>query len=95
MVSNYRKGLKEGWTIHNSECEICGKKLWGVGLSPDIFHRWENKQRGLESTSEELSDERIIVFKCCHGFHKRCLKNLGQTDSQYECLLDNFNTIDD
>ncbi|CAL9727682.1 vacuolar protein sorting-associated protein 8 [Monosporozyma unispora] len=94
MVNHYQKGLKEGWTIHNSECEICGKKLWGVGLNPEIFHQWEDKQRGLASAPEELSDERMIVFKCCHGFHKKCLNNLGQHDDKYECLLCNINSND-
>lgn len=95
MVSSYRKGISEGWTMHNSECEICGKKLWGVGLSAEIFHQWEDKQRGLESTAEEFSDDRIIVFKCCHGFHKKCLNNLGQRGDKFECLLDNVIPIKD
>ena len=87
MVNKYRMKLREGWTIHNSECEICGKTLWGAGLNPDIFLQWEYKQRALNSTVEQTSNEIIIVFKCCHGFHKKCLGNLGQKDGTYQCLL--------
>lgn len=87
MVNNYQMKLKEGWTIHNSECEICGKTLWGVGLDPDIFLQWEFKQRTLKSTEGQPLNDIIVIFKCCHGFHRKCLNNLGQKEGDYQCLL--------
>lgn len=87
MVNNYQMNLKEGWTMHNSECEICGKILWGVGLNPDIFLQWEFKQRSLISTQKQSPNDIMVAFRCCHGFHKKCLNNLGQKDGNYQCLL--------
>ena len=87
MVNRYRMKLREGWTIHNSECEICGKALWGAGLNPEIFLQWEYKKKAQNSTVEHSSNEIMVVFKCGHGFHKKCLNNLGQKDDDYQCLL--------
>lgn len=87
MVNKYQKKLKEGWAIHNSECEICGKALWGVGLDPDIFLQWEFRQKIQKSTEKRSLNDIMVVFKCCHGFHKKCLNNLGQKDDDYKCLL--------
>lgn len=87
IVRSYTAALQKGWSIRNDECEVCGKKLWGMGLSTMTFNVWENRRRGMEDMSRDIEKLSIIVFTCHHGFHKQCLKNLGQHKDRYSCLL--------
>ncbi|CCF56088.1 hypothetical protein KAFR_0A06530 [Kazachstania africana CBS 2517] len=89
IVNEYRSSLVEGWSIHNDECEVCGKKLWGVGLSPIVFKIWEHKRRKEEIPDVVIENAKLVIFKCNHGFHTKCLENLGQKNGNYECLLCN------
>lgn len=89
IIRSYTAALQKGWSIHNDECEVCGKKLWGMGLSSMTFNVWEDRRRGMEYTIVDIEKIPIIVFACHHGFHQQCLKNLGQHKDRYVCLLCN------
>ncbi|CAI4055750.1 hypothetical protein SUVZ_01G0630 [Saccharomyces uvarum] len=86
LVQLYRKFLSEGWSIHNDDCEVCGKKIWGAGLDPLLFLAWENVQRHQDTISLDLETP-LVIFKCHHGFHQTCLENLAQKPNEYTCLI--------
>ncbi|ODV86622.1 hypothetical protein CANARDRAFT_27050 [[Candida] arabinofermentans NRRL YB-2248] len=90
----------KGWSLMNLECEVCGKSVWGSGISSDNFDLWqENKLLPLkklksneEGDSHDLNTAlvnnlEIIVFQCKHGYHTRCLNNLGVIGSKKSCIL--------
>lgn len=87
----YESTLNEGWPIINDECEVCGKKLWGLGLSTCNFIIWEKKRLyAIKASSESSSaDSGIVSFGCRHLFHRKCLENLGQNGGKYFCLTCN------
>lgn len=85
-VSTYIRKRREGWAIKSYECEVCGKKIWGIGIENKIFDIWE-KNRTLDGKKSEIGDSGILVYSCGHGFHETCLKNMGQHAESYHCLL--------
>ena len=85
-MSTYIRKRREGWAIKSYECEVCGKKIWGIGIENKIFDIWE-KNRSLDGKMSEISDSGILVYSCGHGFHETCLKNMGQHAESYHCLL--------
>ncbi|CCK69699.1 CORVET complex membrane-binding subunit VPS8 KNAG_0C06020 [Huiozyma naganishii CBS 8797] len=88
IVEEYEKKLCQGWSIHSDECDVCGKKLWGVGLDKVYFQLWAASRRKETLPEGLLVDGRLLVFKCNHAFHVKCLKNLGQKDT-FVCLTCN------
>lgn len=88
IIQDYEKKLNEGWTVQNSECHICGKKIWGVGLNPINFLIWESKLRNHECghITGGIEKQKIILFNCSHIFHTECLRNMGQK-KKFFCLM--------
>ncbi|SCU87375.1 LAMI_0D05820g1_1 [Lachancea mirantina] len=89
-VRDYESLVQKGWLIKNAECEVCGNKLWGIGLDSDVFIKWKEARGSGSSNGKDslLEDPKIlIVFRCGHGFHLNCLIRLGQTKLDYFCLL--------
>jgi hypothetical protein len=35
---------QRGWRPRGSTCEGCGRRVWGPGVSGDVFSKWEDKQ---------------------------------------------------
>ncbi|KAH3662533.1 hypothetical protein OGAPHI_005785 [Ogataea philodendri] len=71
-----------GWSLANLECEVCGKPIWGPKIGSQIYDVWQTyKISGTVPTSPELQ---IVVFQCRHGYHTKCLNNLGVNN---ECIL--------
>ncbi|KAF4629617.1 hypothetical protein G7Y89_g8528 [Cudoniella acicularis] len=35
---------QRGWRPRGSTCEGCGRRVWGPGVSGDVFSRWEERQ---------------------------------------------------
>ncbi|CCH61190.1 hypothetical protein TBLA_0E01300 [Henningerozyma blattae CBS 6284] len=97
LINEYKARLVEGWSILNDRCDICNKKIWGVGLNSSLFLLWEENELSHNSQSyisdeclkAKFNNEKLIVFKCHHGFHANCLRNLGQKGSAYSCLTCN------
>lgn len=86
IVDRYQKSLDQGWSILNNECEICGKRLWGIGLEQKIIRIWEARKKEQKIPRTEVINGKIVLFKCEHGFHTKCLENLGQVTKMYTCL---------
>ncbi|SMN22625.1 similar to Saccharomyces cerevisiae YAL002W VPS8 Membrane-associated protein that interacts with Vps21p to facilitate soluble vacuolar protein localization [Maudiozyma saulgeensis] len=86
IVEQYRSSLKQGWSLINNECEVCGKKLWGIDLESKIARIWEAKRRDEKIPKPEIFNGKIVLFRCNHGFHTKCLENLGQKTKRYSCL---------
>lgn len=36
---------QRGWRPRGSTCEGCGRRVWGPGVSGDVFSKWEEKQQ--------------------------------------------------
>ncbi|KAH7591330.1 Golgi CORVET complex core vacuolar protein 8 [Nakaseomyces glabratus] len=82
----YLLSQRRGWSIGSDVCEICGKKLWGIGLAKKDFETWKIRFEN-ESDFYKLSlNHDVVVFKCRHAFHDKCLGNLGQ-NGEYHCLF--------
>ncbi|CDK29934.1 unnamed protein product [Kuraishia capsulata CBS 1993] len=79
-----------GWTTKNSECEICGKKLWGHGLNREVYELWAENRTGGDAKVDNVEDgdhnlrSSIISFKCGHGYHRSCLREMGSS----HCIID-------
>mgnify|MGYP003362327318 CR=1 FL=1 len=87
IVEQYRNSLKQGWSLVNNECEVCGKKLWGIDLESKIARIWEAKRRDQTVPKPEIFNGKVVLFRCNHGFHTKCLENLGQKTKRYSCLI--------
>ncbi|KAG0658605.1 Vacuolar protein sorting-associated protein 8 [Maudiozyma exigua] len=89
IVEQYQIAQKQGWSLVNNECEVCGKKLWGIGLESKIARIWEAKRKEQAVPKTEIFNGKIVLFRCNHGFHTKCLENLGQKHMRYSCLTCN------
>ena len=92
IVDKYRNTQKQGWSLVNNECEVCGKKLWGIGLELKIARIWEAKRKEQAVPKTEIFNGKIVLFRCNHGFHTKCLENMGQKHKRYSCLTCNRHT---
>ncbi|AEY97684.1 FAFR002Cp [Eremothecium gossypii FDAG1] len=87
VINEYIEKLESGWSISNYECEVCGRRIWGVGIATQEFLDWKSSElsRGTELESVSTATG-LIIFRCRHGFHERCLRNMGQNQDSYSCL---------
>lgn len=88
-VMEYKNKLLEGWSIENEVCTICSKTIWGIGLNSNLFLLWEENRRNSNFLKTNVKDTKLVVFKCHHGFHLQCLRNLGQKNNKFFCLTCN------
>ncbi|AMD21857.1 HFR002Cp [Eremothecium sinecaudum] len=88
IIHKYLFGLQQGWPIENYECEVCGKTIWGMGVTSKVFIAWKLLYQRIGYDEQEVLDiNNLIVFHCHHGFHESCLRNMGQNDDSYYCLI--------
>lgn len=78
----------KGWSIDSMLCTSCGLLVCGNNVPLRHFMAWEDRQhsRVLLGTfnKEEYVDCEVVLFKCQHGYHSKCLKGLG---SWGHCVL--------
>jgi hypothetical protein len=48
---------QRGWRPRGSTCEGCGRRVWGPGVSSDVFTRWEERQEFDAKRRKERSAE--------------------------------------
>lgn len=84
-VSYYKEHVQNGQSIHDNECIICGKIIWGLGLDTKVFEIWESVNKKLRSHMK-FNRGSVILFFCRHSFHRECLENLGQKADAFFCL---------
>ncbi|KAI9047614.1 hypothetical protein LZ554_008327 [Drepanopeziza brunnea f. sp. 'monogermtubi'] len=49
---------QRGWRPRGSTCEGCGRRVWGPGVSGNVFCKWEEREeRDLERRSERRSEQ--------------------------------------
>lgn len=68
-----------GWTVPvSSECEVCGKKIVGLGIdASELYETWEN----LMLDNIEISDQNaLVLFRCNHFYHISCLSRMNGVD---------------
>lgn len=87
LTKRYEKAIQRGSAICNEKCEICGKIIWGIGVDTAVFELWESGMRKSKKEMLNVKVSSIVVFMCGHGFHEQCLKNLGQGNGKYYCLI--------
>ncbi|PVH20427.1 hypothetical protein CXQ85_002215 [Candidozyma haemuli] len=86
-ISKYMDTIKEeellGWLVNNKQCTSCGKVMWGGEMSERHTWAWEERQKSKVFLSEgsfdkeKFSDCDLYLFKCSHGYHKKCLEHIG------------------
>lgn len=52
-VSQAAQLRQKGWRPKGSTCEGCGRRVWGPGLSGNVFEAWEEKQAIEEKRRQE------------------------------------------
>lgn len=79
----------KGWNISCKYCTNCNKKMFGSDIDPRNYLAWETKQmnklmvfKGRDHVSSDFSGT-LIFFKCSHGYHDQCLKNLNSN----QCVI--------
>ncbi|AGO13155.1 AaceriAFR002Cp [[Ashbya] aceris (nom. inval.)] len=87
VINEYIEKLQSGWSISNYECEVCGRRIWGVGIATQEFLDWKSAELLNDKESAYVSSSMgLILFRCRHGFHERCLRNMGQSQDSFSCL---------
>lgn len=86
-ISKYMDTIKEeellGWLVNNKQCTSCGKVMWGGEMLERHTWAWEERQKSKVFLSEgsfdkeKFSDCDLYLFKCSHGYHKKCLEHIG------------------
>ncbi|GMF99356.1 unnamed protein product [[Candida] boidinii] len=76
-----------GWSLNNLECEICGKKLWGSHINNKIFELWQEANFTGIKSNDETKDFEMVVFRCRHGYHTKCLHGMGVNKDDLLCIL--------
>ncbi|WPK23319.1 hypothetical protein PUMCH_000556 [Australozyma saopauloensis] len=83
-----RNEILQGWGIEKKLCASCGLPICGKDISVRQFMAWEDRQRSrvvlAKFDKDDYLDCEIVLFKCHHGYHSKCLRNLG---SWGHCVL--------
>lgn len=84
----------KGWSISCKYCTNCNKPLFGGKIHKNNFLAWEQTQLKklfpLENKSKRFITNKdfhhltLVFFKCGHGYHQTCLKNLS---SEEQCII--------
>jgi hypothetical protein len=59
-VSQAAQLRQKGWRPRGSTCEACGRRVWGPGVSGNVFEAWEEKE-ALEN--KKRAEKRALVGK--------------------------------
>lgn len=78
--------LKEGWTLSSDCCEVCGKKIWGLGLDKKFFELWKQKNDTINFLQIDVKSKDLIIFKCKHTFHRDCLGGVCPKED-FHCII--------
>lgn len=75
-----------GWTV-GGECAVCGKRLWGLHIPSEAVAGALAAVAG-DTSAVWLKEVRLVVFSCRHGYHQRCLENLGgRRGNGFACVV--------
>ncbi|RKP32232.1 hypothetical protein METBISCDRAFT_1587, partial [Metschnikowia bicuspidata] len=77
-----------GWRVDHTTCASCGASICGVSVPPAHYAAWEERARARAAqvayNMHNHVDCELVLFKCLHGYHSRCLRGLG---SWAQCVL--------
>lgn len=78
-----------GWLIIDRPCTSCGKVMVGDGIPERNFDAYEDRERSKihfgSYDKDEYKECGLVLFKCQHGYHVKCLENLGSMGSCVVC----------
>ncbi|KAI1649943.1 Golgi CORVET complex core vacuolar protein 8-domain-containing protein [Daldinia loculata] len=57
---------QRGWRPRGSTCEACGKRVWGPGVSGNVFEAWEEKQ-AIENKKREEKKAALLSRSIARG----------------------------
>ncbi|KAI1656838.1 Golgi CORVET complex core vacuolar protein 8-domain-containing protein [Daldinia decipiens] len=57
---------QRGWRPRGSTCEACGKRVWGPGVSGNVFEAWEEKQ-AIENKKREEKKAALVSRSIARG----------------------------
>lgn len=100
VVSKNMESLSEenlkGYCLNLNKCAFCDKVIYGKFLRANKYLQfWEFRElyelhgsRVTEEQSlEQFSDLKLVIFKCGHGYHLKCLSNLGEKEDNLKCII--------
>lgn len=83
-----RNEVLEGWDIGQKSCASCGLPICGKDILSSHYMAWEDRERGRIMVGAYNKDQyiecEVILFKCSHGYHGKCLRGLF---SWGQCVL--------
>lgn len=83
-----RRESLEGWNIGKMSCASCSLPICGKDISLSNYIAWEDRERERVMVGSYNKDEyiecEIVLFKCFHGYHGKCLRGLSSWD---QCVL--------
>ncbi|KAI9264371.1 Golgi CORVET complex core vacuolar protein 8-domain-containing protein [Phascolomyces articulosus] len=105
-VEDMVRGKERGWRPRRAVCDICGEGVLDLSLleQPLAWNLDENQEDEKEKAQEDQEQgggqevslpnvkvcNDVIVFRCKHAYHKRCLESnrpLPTEDSQWQCVI--------
>lgn len=77
-----------GRSSQNIECETCGKRIWGSKVGNQIYELWRDHKQEVEVDDALSRRNELIIFKCHHSFHRKCIENMGMVDdASKKCII--------
>ncbi|KAI1159849.1 vacuolar assembly/sorting protein VPS8 [Nemania serpens] len=73
---------QRGWRPKGSTCEACGRRVWGPGVSGNVFEAWEGKQA--VETARRIEKKSIAAAAAAPGSHTARGKDKADTPQQAE-----------
>ncbi|KAI7859751.1 hypothetical protein BDC45DRAFT_563794 [Circinella umbellata] len=91
-VDDMVRGKNRGWRPRRGVCDLCGEGVLDLSLleQPLAWNLEDNDQE--EEKEESIPDVQvnkdIIVFRCKHTYHQRCLElRLPNEEGQRKCVI--------
>ncbi|KAI1202970.1 vacuolar assembly/sorting protein VPS8 [Nemania serpens] len=73
---------QRGWRPKGSTCEGCGRRVWGPGVSGNVFEAWEAKQA--VETARRIEKKSITAAAAAPGSHTARGKDKADAPQQVE-----------
>jgi hypothetical protein len=69
---------QRGWRPRGSTCEGCGRRVWGPGVSGDVFGKWEERQE-LELKIRKEKQSELAGGRAERGKGRAHVRNVSKT----------------
>ncbi|KAI8145911.1 Golgi CORVET complex core vacuolar protein 8-domain-containing protein [Fennellomyces sp. T-0311] len=88
-VEDMVRGKGRGWRPRRGVCDICGDGVLDISLLDQPF-AWdlENEENPDDESTVKV-DKDVVVFRCSHAYHRRCLETSRQAgaEGKWQCVV--------